>query len=678
MEAVWPDSIVEENNLTQNISTLRRMFGETPGAHQFIVTVPGRGYRFVAEVKALTGANADERSHEAPPLLPPVPPPPSHPRAPHRYRLVIAAIVAVAVIGGVSFSLRQRRPPGSATPPSAARAEHTVAPEKSIAVLPFENLSADPENAYFATGIQDEILSNLAKIADLKVISRTSANLYKTGSPRNAREIGEQLGVARLLEGSVQRAGDRVRINAQLIDARTDAHLWAQSYDRSLADVFAIQAEIAQTIAGQLRAQISPEEKAAIAHPPTTDLAANALYARAMAIRSESSDMRAQFDEVRFLDQAVSHDPRFVLAYCALAQAHLNIFFGGLDHTPARRELANVAITKAEQLQPEAGDVRMARAEYWLHGFRDYDRARAELEMARRTLPNDARVFSWSSILDRRQGRWVEAIRNHRRAIELDPRNVDFMRTAATTYGRLRRYAEEKELYDRALAIAPRDPYSRIQRAAMALDVHADPHPLRAELDAIIAESPAETVSVADQMFYCALVERDPVAADSAVALIPPEGAGGGVFPWPREWYVGLAARTFGHPEAARTAFEATRVVLEKVVGDQPDYHEAWALLARVDAALGRKDEAIAEARRACDLLPLTKDACFGISQLRALAWTYAWVNEPDLAMEQLELLQREGGISYGELKLNPEWDSLRRTPRFEKIVAALAPEKAP
>src|SRR2546423_160202 len=316
MEAVWPDSIVEENNLAQAISKLRQVFGETPGSHSYIVTVPGRGYRFVADVKnraalpetlqhkstnetamVFTATEADRKAEGLNPKSITSEPPDGNSMSDSRscgeptiqpYRLPdkaawlwVTAISAMAIVGFASLLLfHYRSLPATVRPPQSSTSNGSIVSpptsilEKSVAVLPFENLSDERQNAYFAAGVQDEILSNLARIADLKVISRTSANLYKSGNPRNSREIGQQLGVAHLLEGSVQRVGSRVRVNAQLIQANSDTHVWAQTYDRDVSDLFAIQSEIAQAIAGQLYAKISPREKLAIERPPTTDLTA--------------------------------------------------------------------------------------------------------------------------------------------------------------------------------------------------------------------------------------------------------------------------------------------------------------------------------------------------------------------------------------------------------------------
>jgi TolB-like protein/Tfp pilus assembly protein PilF len=557
----------------------------------------------------------------------------------------------------------------------------TAVSEKSIAVLPFENLSEDKANAFFADGVQDEILTDLAKIADLKVISRTSVMPYRTGVARNLREIGQQLGVAHLLEGSVQRAGTKVRINAQLIDARTDAHLWGQTYDRDLADVFAIQSEIAKAIADQLEAKILPGEKAAIALAPTADLTANDLYAQAKELEFKAPEQEQQslLQAVRLLDEAVARDPNFVRAYCALGRMHLILFWGGYDHTPARRELANAAIQKAVRLQPDAGEVHLALARYAYHGFRDYDRARAELDLARRTLPNDAETYFLSAVIDRRQGRWTEATRNCERAVELDPRNVYLLMNAGDTYQFLRRYAEASRLFERAVAISPHNYFARISRALQPFVGRADVRPLRAELSAIVTEEPGAAEKIPEVLFSCAMAERDSAALNRALALIPAQGVlTGGNFIYPREWFAAIAARAFKDITEARVSFTAARAIVEKIVHDQPDYAQAWSLLGQIDAALGRKEDAIREGRHACELLPLSKDASVGARMINNLTVIYAWTGEKDLAFEQLAVsAQIANGVSYGELKLDPQWDSLRGDPRFDKIVTSLAPQSA-
>ncbi len=298
-------------------------------------------------------------------------------------------------------------------------------------MLPFENRSRDPENAFFTDGVQDEILTDLARVADLKVISRTSVMQYKTGAKRNLRQIGNGLGVAHVVEGSVQRVGNRVRVNAQLIDARTDAHLWAQTYDRDLADVFAIQSEIAKAIADQLQAKLSPSEKSAIEQAPTTDITAFNLYSHAKNLfltafgGNKGADLLQAAD---LLKQAVARDPLFFQAYCQLAFTEINIY-SVLDHAPAYLEQAEAALQSAARLRPDAGETHLARARNLYWGYLDYDGALRELEIARQTLPGEDWIFSLKGYIERRQGRWEECIRDLERAT--DARSTQRSNTSA-------------------------------------------------------------------------------------------------------------------------------------------------------------------------------------------------------------------------------------------------------
>jgi serine/threonine protein kinase/Tfp pilus assembly protein PilF len=581
-------------------------------------------------------------------------------------QLVAGLLVLVLGVGLGIVSYFSRRPKPTVLPP-----------EKSIAVLPFENLSAEKENTYFATGVQDEILTDLARIADLKVISRTSTRPYDPGQPRNSREIGEQLGVAHLLEGSVQRSSNRLRINVQLIDARSDSHLWAQTYDRQVADVFAIQSEIAQTIANQLQARISASEKAAIAGAPTNDLVANGLYLQAMALEFESPEKTSLLKAIDLLDHAIARDPRYVRAYCALARLHLELYEGE-DHTATRLQSANANIAKAAQLQPDSGEVHLVRAHYLARGIRDYDAARAELELARRVLPNDPAVYFETALMDRHQGRWAEALRNFDRAVELDPRNLRYLDNAAVCYSGARRYVEATRLAKRELALSPHNDWVRIFVASQPLNEQADIRPLRRELDAILAEEPAAAPFVFTHLWECAILQHDVAAADRALAAIPPEGFRGylGAI-WPREWFVGYTSRIFNRPGTARTAFVAAREILEKHLREQPDHALSWSLLGRVKAMLGEKQEAIEAGQRACELWPLSREPIWGLVTLQHLAVIYAWVGEKDLALQQLSLYTGQPAfVDYGELKLHPDWDPLRGDPRFEKIAASLAPRQ--
>ncbi len=557
----------------------------------------------------------------------------------------------------------------------------TAIPEKSIAVLPFENLSDDKQNAYFTDGVQDEILNNLAKVADLKVISRTSVMQYKPGVRRNLREVAKALGVAHVLEGSVQRLGDRVRVNAQLIDAVTDAHLWGDHYDRELADVFAIESEVAEQIVAQLKVRLSSREKAALQEQPTSDVKAYDLYIQAKALMAESVYILAEpnlLDAVRLLNEAVARDPKFFLGFCRLASAHDQIYLGGIDHTSARLALADAAVKAALRLRPDAGEAHLAVVEHLYCGYLDYDRARDELAIARATLPNESRVFELAAYIDRRQGQWEESEANFHRALELDPRNFYIIQQLARSYGYQRRYADELAMLDRALAIMPQDIGVRVQLAVIDLEWRADPKPLHSFIETVLQENPPMAEGLSDQWLYLALCERDDAGCSRALAAIPTGGYTNEGFYFPKPWCEALVARLRADTLAARKALSAARTQVEKTVVEQPDYAQALCVLGMIDAGLGRKAEAMSEGRRARELLPITKESINGCLVMHYLAVIYAWIGEKDLAFEQLEATARiPSSLSYGDLRLNPWWDSLRGDPRFDKIVALLAPGPA-
>jgi TolB-like protein/Tfp pilus assembly protein PilF len=586
-----------------------------------------------------------------------------------RWTVMTAALLGLAAIvaGVATFSRYRMR-------------STLAAPEKSIAVLPFENLSDDKENAYFTEGVGDEILTDLAKIADLKVISRTSVMQYKSGISRNLREIGEQLGVAHILEGSVQRIAARVRVTAQLIDARTDAHLWAEHYDRPLDDVFAIQSEVAQAIADQLNAKLSAAEKAAISQAPTTDLVAYDLYVRAEAFRAATS-FNARLKEnlieaARLLDQVIARDPTFFLAYCRLAEVHDLMYFFGSDHTPTRLALANTAIQTALRLRPGSGEAHLALAEHLYRGYRDNEHALAELALARRVLPNDPLVFELTGFITRRQGRWEESTTDLKRALELDPRNLFFLQQLSFTYESQRRYRDLGAILDRALKLVPSDPETRVARASIDLTERADPRPAHAIIEAVVAEDPAAARNIADRWLYFALCERDNVGVSRALAVVPPEGISVGSIWLPRAYFEAVAARARGDATVARAAFTAARGEVEKTMREQPNYAQGIIVLGLIDAGLGRKDEAIREGTRTVALVPISKDAIDGADLFLNLAVIYAWTGEKDLALKQLaEAARMPSALNYGWLRLHPDWDSLRGDPRFEKIVASLDAE---
>src|SRR4030095_1660430 len=505
-----------------------------------------------------------------------------------------------------------------------------VIAEKSIALLPFENLSADPENAFFVDGVHDEILTDLSRIADLKVISRTSVMQYKTGAKRNLREIANELGVAHIVEGSVQRAGNRVRVRAQLIDARTDVHLWAEKFDRPLDDVFAIQSEIAKAVAEQLKAKLSPAEKAAIEQPPTANLVACARSLRgkkrAASLGFDPREVEYCRQAIRLLNQAVAHDPTFLLAYCQLAHAHDLLYFLGLDHSPARLALAHEALDKALQLGANRGEPHLAVAWVSYHCYRDYEKALAELAIARRELPNDSSVPELTGFIARRQGQWRECISNLERAAELDPQNVFLFQQITQAYLGLRRYSDAVRILERVLAVAPEDPSTRVARALIDLDWRAETKSRDDAIQELVIADPSAADAIAEQWLYLALCRRDSGEMARALASIPPEGIIPVNVRMPRNFCDGIAARARGDETAAKAAFAATREDMEKLVREQPDYAEALSVLGIADAALDRTEEAVRAGRRAAALFPVTKDAVMGAEILRNLAITYAWV----------------------------------------------------
>lgn len=592
----------------------------------------------------------------------------------HKRMLSVAAIAAACVFVGGYWIARHEVE-------QEQKSSSAEIPTKSVAVLPFENLSSNRENAFFADGIQDEILTNLAKLADLKVISRTSVQQYRSKGARNIREIAQTLGVANILEGSVQRVGNRVRVNAQLVDAQTDAHRWAEHYDSELADVFAIQTQIAEAIAEQLRVRLSPAENAAVQERLTADPQAHDLYLRAneltFSVAVDNTHTKEKLTEaLHLLDEATKRDPNFAIAYCRAAQAHVSFYWYGFDRSSARLALADSAIQKALRLQPESGTAHLARAWYFYQGFADYEKARAELALAQRTLPNNADVFSLLGFIGRREGRWDESTRNLERALQLDPLTLGRLQQLSSSYHLLRRYADESAINDRALSLAPTDTGVRQIRSQLHLDARADTRSLHATLATIMSDDAGAAQSIADGLLTCALCERDLSAAERALSAIPGEGVELSNLQYPRAYAEGLIGRCLNrNPARAQSAFSRARTEQEKIVLEQPDYAQAIGVLGVIDAGLGKKEDAIREGERACELLPVSKDALEGSDLVTNLALIYTWTDENRRAIEQLaKAAQIPGNLSYGLLKLHPQWDSLRGDPQFEQIVASLAP----
>ncbi|HEY2713343.1 MAG TPA: protein kinase [Chthoniobacterales bacterium] len=583
----------------------------------------------------------------------------------------VGVLLLTLILGGYLY-LAPRPAKVSPVPPP---------PDKSVAVLPFENLRGEKESAGFAAGVHDALLSDLAHIADLKVISRTSVLQYRSGEPRNLREIGRQLSVAYIVEGTIQIAGKKMRLSAQLIDTRTDTHRWAQTYDRSLDDLFAVESEIAQTIAEQLNAEIAPNEKAEIENQPTHDLDAFSLYTRANSLLADTAfNPRGKANlllAAQLLAEAVARDPNFLLAWCRLANAHDSLYFLGFDRTPWRLSLGESAVNTALKLLPEAGEAHLARGRHLYQGYLAYDAALAELGIARRTLPNDPGVFTLAGYIYRRQGKWEESTREFENAVALDPRNTFLLQQTSISYNLLRRYNDTAIILDRALLIAPNDIALRLSRAQVDLDWHAETRPLHAVLSTILAKAPAAAPDLAGAWLFVSFCERDPAAIDKALAALGDGSFGPDAIQLRRIFWEGLAAKMRGDKAGAQQAFSAARAEEARKVAAAPDFAPALCMLALMDAALGDKDQALREGRRAVEMLPVSRDSINGAHMIEFLALTSAWIGEPALACDQLEVAAKiPGTLSYGQLKLSPMWDELRGNPRFEKILATLAPDR--
>jgi eukaryotic-like serine/threonine-protein kinase len=580
-----------------------------------------------------------------------------------------AALVLVLTIAAMALALPFYRHRNLAT---------SSPPDKSIAVLPFENLSKDEENAFFAGGMQDEILTNLAKVADLKVISRTSVMKYKSDLERNLREIAKTLGVSHVVEGSVQRAGERVRVNVQLIDAHNDAHLWAEHYDRDFADIFAIQTEIAERIADQLKANLSPAEKAAIAERPTADVVAYAYYTRANQIVSyenwEGAEQSAK-QKVQLLEKATQRDPNFALAYCALAATQVDL--SRVTQDPKHLELAKKAAEAALRVRPDLGEAHLELARYYFEAgvlTNNYDRAREELAIVRRKLPNNSEALWIEAMIGRHQNRWDASLADLRKANELDPRSGEVAFQLQHIYFEMRRYSESEQLIAKGAASGTIDgPWIQWELATLKL---AEGDPVAAQ--SLLAQVPLEFSPgpwIWATRFTAALYLHDYDAADRVIAATPAKWAdfAFGFDHGSESWAYGQVARARGDKQKALAAFAAARKKLEATLGDKPKDADYFAEVATLDAGLGQKEEAIRAAQQAVELMPISKDSVNGPIYVAKLALVYAWTGERDRALEQLESVATLPGYgpTYGDLLLNPCWDSLRGDPRFEKIVAA-------
>ena len=575
-----------------------------------------------------------------------------------------ALLLAMATVVGVMISKAQ-----TVSPPAAS----------GIAVLPFESLSPDKENAFFADGVYDGVLTKLAKLANLKVINHNSVAKYR--GARDTLEIGRELNVAYVLKGSVRRDADRIHVNAELIGTRKNARVWTEQYDRNSSDVFTLQGEITQKVADKLGLGVSPAEKSALRETPTGDLVAYEAYMRAKNLLYDIALSTRQqedlFEAVQLLDQAVARDPDFFDAYCQLEGAHDRIYFGGFDHTESRLKLSETVIQSILRLRPESGETHLALAQHYYYANRDYDRARQELVLARLTLPNESRIPLLAGYIDRRQGRWEKALDEINQALALNPRDFSVLQQIALTYEALGRYREMAATLDRGLALSPKDIPSRVLRALVDVEQHAEVTPFHTAIDTILAEDPNASLCFVNPWLFVVLRARDPTAVERALTNMAGCGCFDESVPFPSAWCEGQLAKWRGNESAALTAFNSARNELSQTVQNQPDYAAALCALGVIDAVLGNKEDAIREGERAVELTPVSKNAIEGATLVRYLAVIYAWTGEKDRAIQRLaETTYLPGShISYGYLKLHPLWNPLRSDPRFEAIVASLAPK---
>ncbi len=595
-----------------------------------------------------------------------------------RWALIAAALmIIVGVAVGIPLFLHRPSGKSASAPISKSSPLPAVIPEKSIAVLPFENRSADRENAYFADGVQNEILTDLAKIADLRVISRTSVMQYKSGAERNVREIGQQLGVAHLLEGSVQRSGNRVRVTAELIDARTDTHQWAEHYDRDLADVFGIQSEIAKAIADQLQAKLSPQEKARVEEIPTENTEAYVFYLRANQISRNPDTLLEDYKTAEQLYmQAIELDPNFALAHARLASTRAEIFhfYEPLDMW---KEKARAEAEIALRLQPDLAEAHFALGQciYWMD--QDYDRALKEFEIASRLSPSNGDIGRLIAAIKRRQGKWQESLEEYERVARIDPQNPNIVRELLITNTAMRHWPQAARWGERMRAMAPASLVAKIQSGYVDFWWKGDTRLLKSLLSQVPAGTDPDGV-ITSCRWDVAMIDRDfggarTVLQNSDVNELSYTNAGA----TPKSFLQGSIELAEGKQAQAQKLFELARPYFERAVEEAPLSADRHANLGWFYAFAGRKDEAIREGRRAVELKPESKDAFDGAIMNCYLALIYARVGERDLALPLIERLLKTSGavdsvdysITVNDLKYRWEWDPIRSDPRFKKLI---------
>jgi TolB-like protein/class 3 adenylate cyclase/Tfp pilus assembly protein PilF len=600
-----------------------------------------------------------------------------------RSRAWIAALIIVAAVAAAGFYIFSHRS-SSKAPPSSTAPPPAVIQEKSIAVLPFGNLSRDPDNAYFADGIQDEILTRLSKIADLKVISRTSTQHYKS-APENLPEIARQLGVAHILEGSVQKSGDAVRVNVQLIKAANDSHLWADTFDRKLTDIFSVESEVAKAIAEQLRAHISGREEQVIAAKPTGNVEAYDAYLRGLAYSQKAAATPANsLAAQKYLREAVRLDPKFALSWALLSLVDARGFItANLQPTVALREEARQAAETALTLQPNLGEALMAKGNYHYSCLKDYDTAVRYFEQARQSLPNSSRIPESLAYVTRRRGQWDRSESYFNEAERLDPRNVNLFTQHALFYTTQRRFPEALRKFDQVLDITPDDLDTLVYKAAVA---QAEGDLPRASAILAPLHPAADLTQALETQVYQAILERRPAQIIPRLKeiLAKPDPALG-FYNGELRFWLGWAQEVAGDHAAAQESWQQARSELDSLLNEQPENYILLGDLALTNMGLGDKAAAFKLVDREMAVIPIEKDAMDGPAPIEVLARVAARMGEPDRAIAALQKLLSipyEGALAVGVpltpalLRLDPMFDPLRNDPRFQKLESS-APKGA-
>jgi len=602
----------------------------------------------------------------------------------HTGRKLVWITVVLAIIAAGLLVLQFLRPKSATTAGASTTSTAPSAgiPEKSIAVLPFQNLSSDKENAFFAQGIQDEIITTLSKISGLRVISRTSTARYQS-APENLAEIARDLHVANVIEGSVQKSGDRVHINVQLIQAETDSHLWAQSYDRQLTDVFSVEGEVAKKIADSLSATLSPQERARVETKPTDNADAYVLYLRAREYQTRPDNLLGDFQTAADLfQQAIAIDPNFALAHARLSDVN-SVIYHWFEPTEAHRQKARAEAIEALRLQPNLGEGHAALGLYLYYEEANYDGALREFNLAARALPNDGDVGHYTAAIQRRQGHLEEALAAYERAQAIDPRNQVTLYDASQTYFGLRDWPNALHGLDRVLELAPDSVNVKIQRGYTEFIWKGTTAPIKAALASIPTNVDPDGI-VTFARWDVSLMDRDLAAAGKAVAACRLETIGSptGV-PLPKSYLQACIDLVRGDNTSAQKNFEAARPAFERTVAESPQDPTRHGQLGLLYAFMGRKADALREARRAIELKPISRDVIVGAQMQAFQALIFAQTGDTDKAITEIERLlttpfavdYADDAITLSDLRTRWEWDPLRNNPRFQKILASPEPK---